>query len=822
MAGGFGLYVNGQHDYSIGYEELNGVLVDDAANVHATGWYYDYDDDDVYWKAAYYRNGSTSVLPMTLQGAYEAGAWDADLAPNGDAYVVGYEMGGGVRAARHWKVTPDGDATPLALPGIIETNYTYSYARAVRVHNGDVYVVGGAEDEDYGEHPVIWKNQVKHEVPGHSFTLLQDVGFDSKGVMYVLGSDGHIYTVAPDLSSVTRTPFGDASGQLFRMFIDGDDVYAAGYVGNYAYYWKNGERLALASPQDANWTEAGDVFVLDGHVYVVGHSYHGLGAYRAQLWIDDQPVHDDRSIEDAFATSDKARASAVFVKQLAKIPVTGVELSSAALDIPLGHALDLTATVLPAEATNKNVVWTSSDPGVASISGRGLTVAINGLALGTATITAASPSGPSAACTVNVVNVPVSGVSLSTGALAVGRNRSAVLVATIVPFEATDKTIAWVSSAPSVATVSGTGLAGTVLGVTLGAATITATTQDGSHVAECAVTVGEPTAPAIHLVGDFGLYTDGAHNAAVGDQLLRDVFADGAGNIHAAGYHYDAAGDARWRAAHYRNGEPTILEMGHGPDTLEMGATGMSVADSGDVYVSGYELFNGELEQAMAARLWKNGQLVPLGTDETGSSMSYAAAVRLHSGDAYVAGFDDRVDGRNRPSIWRNGAQHLNAAMANYRIIDFGIDAGGVLTVLCYNDRYSQLGVEPYTLWTVQPDLTTWAAVEITGEALHHPLPTRVFVDGTDVYWVGSVEDDAYYWKNGAPTRMELPEDALWVEAHAVHVLDGRVYAAGRSGYPDGFRLVQWIDGAVVADERAITATLRYSDALPHAIFAQK
>jgi uncharacterized protein YjdB len=404
IAGGFGLYVDGQPDQAIGDQELNDVLVDDDANIHAAGWYYDYDDDDVYWKAAYYRNGTPSILPMTLPSVDEAGAWGADLAPNGDAYVVGYERGGGVRAARHWKVAPDGSATPLPLPGIIETNYTYSYALAVRVFNGDIYVAGGAEDAGYGEHPVIWKNQVKYEILGHSFTNFRDIGFDPQGTMYVLGSDNHVYTVAPDLSSITRTAFGDAGARLAHIFIDGDDVYAAGYVGNYAHYWKNGQCHPLEPPPGANWTEAGDISAFDGHIYIVGCSYHGYTqGYRTQLWIDGMPIHDDRSIEEVFVSNEKAVANAILVKQMAIIPVTDVELSISAADIPVGYSVEMVATLLPADATTKAVAWVSSDPAVASIVGGGLTVAINGLAVGSATITATSPDGPSAACTVNVI-----------------------------------------------------------------------------------------------------------------------------------------------------------------------------------------------------------------------------------------------------------------------------------------------------------------------------------------------------------------------------------------------------------------------------------
>ena len=82
-------------------------------------------------------------------------------------------------------------------------------------------------------------------------------------------------------------------------------------------------------------------------------------------------------------------------------PVTSIRLSKSSAELAAGDTLELTATVNPKDATNKEYRWSSSDSAVASVSESGLVTA---LAKGEATITAtaADGSGVTASCTVNV------------------------------------------------------------------------------------------------------------------------------------------------------------------------------------------------------------------------------------------------------------------------------------------------------------------------------------------------------------------------------------------------------------------------------------
>jgi hypothetical protein len=376
----------------------------------------------------------------------------------------------------------------------------------------------------------------------------------------------------------------------------------------------------------------------------------------------------------------------------------------------------------------------------------------------------------------------------------------------------------------------------TLLGVAFGETTITAVTEDGGHTAHCLVTVVEPTEPAIHIAGEFGLYTDGYYNTAIGDQALFDVFADATGNVYAAGYYHDTAATFPWRAALYKNGAPTILEMTHGAADIETGAMGVTAAGNGDVYVCGYEYFNGDSGyEGIVARLWKgDGSQVYLGgIDETGFARCYANAVLLHNddNDVYVMGYDDSINFRwsVTPAVWKNGEQHLYGAMPDYTIADFGFNPDGSITALCYNEYYWYQGWDPgpYTVRTLQPDLTTWAKLSIDHGDLTWVMLNDLFVDGWDYHLVGYIDNDAYYWKNGEAVILDAPAGAYWVEADAVHVLDGHTYIAGLATFDveeTYYQIVQWVDGALVTGDSMIADKFydAYRNVEVKAIFAQR
>jgi uncharacterized protein YjdB len=182
-----------------------------------------------------------------------------------------------------------------------------------------------------------------------------------------------------------------------------------------------------------------------------------------------------------------------------EIAVTGVSLNKTAAEILVGSTTQLTATVAPADATSKAVEWTSDKEAVATVSSAGL---VSAHSVGTATITARTMSGgKTATCAVTTINpVPVTGVSLEKHNDLLQPGWSHQLVAILQPTGATTRGINWTSSNFNVVTVSSTGI---ITGMTIGTATITATTVDGGKTDECVVAVTEDATTTTLFFDDF-------------------------------------------------------------------------------------------------------------------------------------------------------------------------------------------------------------------------------------------------------------------------------------------------------------------------------
>lgn len=182
--------------------------------------------------------------------------------------------------------------------------------------------------------------------------------------------------------------------------------------------------------------------------------------------------------------------------EMAPVAVTGVTVAPATLEMTMGEAAkQLTATIMPADAGNKAVKWSSSDEKIAKVDENGMVTAVGA---GKATITATTLDGgftASCAVSVNKPIVHVTGVALdktAIGPMTIGYYET--LTATVSPADADNKAVTWATDNAAVATVE---QSGRITSVGAGSATITATTADGGFKASCAVTVAAPKPEAV-------------------------------------------------------------------------------------------------------------------------------------------------------------------------------------------------------------------------------------------------------------------------------------------------------------------------------------
>ena len=156
------------------------------------------------------------------------------------------------------------------------------------------------------------------------------------------------------------------------------------------------------------------------------------------------------------------------------IPVDSIQLNTTDKTMISGTTYDLFATIAPSNATNKELIWTSSNTAVVTVSASGrVTARGNGTAIITAT--AKDGSKKAAKCTITV-KTPVSSLKLNVRSKTLNRGNTYTLKASIYPSTASNKSITWSSSNTKVAKVDSKGKVTAVNG---GSAIITAKASNG-------------------------------------------------------------------------------------------------------------------------------------------------------------------------------------------------------------------------------------------------------------------------------------------------------------------------------------------------------
>lgn len=178
-------------------------------------------------------------------------------------------------------------------------------------------------------------------------------------------------------------------------------------------------------------------------------------------------------------------------------PVIGVNVEPRTLTLKsIGATKQLTADVLPENADNRNVKWSSANTSVCFVMENGTVVAVSE---GSSVVTATTVDGGFTDFCVVIVKLPVddkrpvTGIRLEQNSVTLSNIGETVkLKATVLPADADNPNIQWESSDRTVCLVMNDG---TVVAIGAGSSIITATTEDGGFSAQCVVVVkSAPTA----------------------------------------------------------------------------------------------------------------------------------------------------------------------------------------------------------------------------------------------------------------------------------------------------------------------------------------
>ena len=206
---------------------------------------------------------------------------------------------------------------------------------------------------------------------------------------------------------------------------------------------------------------------------------------------------------DVIGENEKAKLFAFDVTVLQ--PVKSINLDKTSVNIAKGSSQKLVPEVLPQDASNKKLVWKSSNESVATVSNG--SVSAKGVGKATITCTSEDGSGASASCEVTVYQAVKSIKLLVKSDLSVTTGKNVTIKAEAQPNDATNKKLRYESENNWIASVDDNGV---VTGKNTGSCVIYIYSTDGSDVKSKVRVYVEPKI-SIDVVsvlrqGYFGIY----------------------------------------------------------------------------------------------------------------------------------------------------------------------------------------------------------------------------------------------------------------------------------------------------------------------------
>jgi uncharacterized protein YjdB len=250
-----------------------------------------------------------------------------------------------------------------------------------------------------------------------------------------------------------------------------------------------------------------------------------------------------------------------------------------------GGTLQLSAKILPANATNKNVLWSlQMSTGAATISNSGLVTAVaNGTVTATASATDGSGVSDTFAITISNQVIPVSSIDITSagGATSITTSGSTLqLYAEVLPSNATNKNVLWsLQMSTGAATISNSGL---VTAVANGMVIATASATDVSGVSDIFnITISNQTVPVsiIDITSEGGAIS--ITNTGGTLQLSANIIPTDATNKNILWSVQNVTGQAKV------NSTGLVTAIANGTVTVTASATdGSDVSDAFNILIS--------------------------------------------------------------------------------------------------------------------------------------------------------------------------------------------------------------------------------------------
>ncbi len=232
---------------------------------------------------------------------------------------------------------------------------------------------------------------------------------DDNSVYVISNSSGAVATaeLAITPASGDNTAFIETSNAYVVWKYNGGDRH---YMTQGSYYL-NITNSGNARNLTINNTQAYGVGYAGNHLYLQNYSATSGNKYYIAF---------SNSTFSATASNASTSAASIilFEEYTAPASVTGVALDKDSMEVNVGGTKKLTATVEPANAGNKTVIWESSDPSIATVDNSGN---VTGVAEGTATITVTTDEGSkTATCEIIVTKQKTYVIIINNHALSTG------------------------------------------------------------------------------------------------------------------------------------------------------------------------------------------------------------------------------------------------------------------------------------------------------------------------------------------------------------------------------------------------------------------